>query len=199
MFSSWKYIERPPGFSEVAQWCKEHVSTATNNIQSQIGLQTPRNKFLYKFASDTSVKQKGKNKTLHDSLTHLTLEIHVNTRGEKNPDPLIDEVTMIIWCLEEETFPLDLDIAHEGIMIVHKENKDSNFPTQIQQCVGDIPVMFYETEFEMFEALTDLVLLFDPDILSGFEVHNFSWGYIIERCQKIHQFDIIEELARVKI
>lgn len=105
---------------------------------------------------------------------------------------------MIIWCLEEETYPLDLDIAHEGIMIAHKENMDSNFPTQIQQCVGNIPVMFYETEFEMFEALTDLVLLFDPDILSGFEVHNFSWGYIIERCQKIHQFDIVEELARVK-
>ncbi|CAI4054256.1 hypothetical protein SUVZ_16G1200 [Saccharomyces uvarum] len=198
MFSSWRYIAKPPGFNEVAQWSKEHLSTATKTIQSQIDLQTPRNKFLYKFASDTSVKQKRKKKTLFDSLTHLTLEIHVNTRGEKNPDPLIDEVSMIIWCLEEETFPLDLDIAHEGIMIAHKENKDSNFPTQIQQCVGNIPVMFYETEFEMFEALTDLVLLFDPDILSGFEVHNFSWGYIIERCQKIHKFDIVEELARVK-
>ncbi|CAI4053009.1 hypothetical protein SKDZ_16G1080 [Saccharomyces kudriavzevii ZP591] len=198
MFSSWKYLVRPPGYNAVARWYKEEISATKKNNESQIAMQTPRSKFFYKFASDTSVNRKRKKGVVHDSLTHLTLEIHVNTRGNKNPDPAIDEVCMIIWCLEEETFPLDLDIAYEGIMIVHKDFKDSIFPSQIQRCVDNIPVMFYETEYDMFEALTDLVLLFDPDILSGFEIHNFSWGYIIERCQKIHQFDIVNELARVK-
>ncbi|EJS41398.1 rev3p [Saccharomyces arboricola H-6] len=198
MFSSWKYVVKPPGYNEIAKWYKEHTFSRKKNVESQINLQTPRSKFLYKFASDSSVKEERKEKKVHDSLTHLTLEIQVNTRGDKVPDPIVDEVSMILWCLEEETFPLDLDIAYEGIMIVHKDFKDNSFPTQIQQCVGDIPVMFYETESDMFEALTDLVLLFDPDILSGFEIHNSSWGYIIERCQKVHQFDIIKELARVK-
>lgn len=62
MFSSWKYIRKPPRFDEVAKWCKEHGSTATKSIQSQIDLQTPHNKFLYKFASDASVKEKEKTK-----------------------------------------------------------------------------------------------------------------------------------------
>ncbi|CAI6799337.1 AIF_HP2_G0052520.mRNA.1.CDS.1 [Saccharomyces cerevisiae] len=61
-------------------------------------------------------------------------------------------------------------------MIVHKASEDSTFPTKIQHCINEIPVMFYESEFEMFEALTDLVLLLDPDILSGFEIHNFFVG-----------------------
>ncbi|CAI4823315.1 CDN_1a_G0053580.mRNA.1.CDS.1 [Saccharomyces cerevisiae] len=198
MFSSWKYALKPPTYDAVQKWYNKVPSMGNKKTESQISMHTPHSKFLYKFASDVSGKQKRKKSSVHDSLTHLTLEIHANTRSDKIPDPAIDEVSMIIWCLEEETFPLDLDIAYEGIMIVHKASEDSTFPTKIQHCINEIPVMFYESEFEMFEALTDLVLLLDPDILSGFEIHNFSWGYIIERCQKIHQFDIVRELARVK-
>ncbi|QHS76572.1 DNA-directed DNA polymerase [Saccharomyces paradoxus] len=198
MFSSWKYVLKPPRYDTVRKWYEEEPSIGRKNTESQISMHTRHSKFLYKFASDASVEQKRKKNGVHDSLTHLTLEIHSNTRGYKIPDPAIDEVSMIIWCVEEETFPLDLDIAYEGIMIVHKGSEDSTFATKIQYCIKDIPVMFYESEFDMFEALTDLVLFLDPDILSGFEIHSFSWGYIIERCQKIYQFDIVKELARVK-
>ena len=62
---------------------------------------------------------------------------------------------------------------------------------------GGVPVAVYDSEFDMFEALTDLVLVLDPDILSGYEVHSSSWGYIIERCLKVHKFSIADELSRV--
>ncbi|CCK72263.1 DNA-directed DNA polymerase KNAG_0J01820 [Huiozyma naganishii CBS 8797] len=190
LFNTWKYIKKPPSFQKVTNECKEQ---RIKKDQSQIEKYSD-SKFGYKYKSPGSYKKK--EKKIHDQLTHMSLEVHVNTRGDKNPDPLIDEVVIIFWCIDNETYPFELPLETEGIMCVIDDFSNKHQMTKIEQACHPLTVAFYEKEFDMFDALTDLVLLFDPDILSGFEVHMSSWGYIIDRCNKIHKFDFISELAR---
>lgn len=53
-------------------------------------------------------------------------------------------------------------------------------------------------EEDMLEAVIDIVLHLDPDILAGFEVHNLSWGYMVDRYQILTSRDMSKLLARVK-
>lgn len=40
---------------------------------------------------------------------------------------------------------------------------------------------YAETEEELYHILIEKVRLYDPDMLVGYELHNASWGYLIER------------------
>lgn len=196
LFTTWKYIKKPPSFKEVFTFNTTKFSKKKKHFQSQIDMASSHhNDFLYKFGSGDPLR-KGLNK-IQNHLTHFSLEIHVNTREDKRPDPLLDEVNMICWVLEDDTYPFDLDMEHRGIMVVNKDLEDKQFINKIECAAAPTTVAFYESEFDMFDALTDLILLFDPDILSGFEVHMSSWGYIIDRCTKIYKFNILEEIPRV--
>jgi DNA polymerase zeta len=55
-----------------------------------------------------------------------------------------------------------------------------------------------ESEERMFEQLLDFVLDLDPDILTGYEVHSSSWGYLIERAAKAYRMDLCERLSRIQ-
>ncbi|CCF59642.1 hypothetical protein KAFR_0H02330 [Kazachstania africana CBS 2517] len=193
LFSSWKYLPKPPTYYEVHD---DEVSKRKKmKDHSQIGKATQKNDFFYKYGSRATVPKKIS--TMQDKLTHFSLEIHVNTRDDLKPDPLHDQVSIIFWKIDDESYPFDFGVSSEGIMVLHDEREDGTLSKMLQDAAGSVPVAFYESEFMMFDALTDLVLLFDPDILSGYEVHLSSWGYIIERCIKVHKFNIIEEISRV--
>jgi DNA polymerase zeta len=46
----------------------------------------------------------------------------------------------------------------------------------------DIDVQYAESEIQLLELLLEKVRYYDPDLLVGYELHNSSWGYVIERC-----------------
>ena len=55
----------------------------------------------------------------------------------------------------------------------------------------------YETdELDLLNRMIDIVRELDPDILVGYEVHNGSWGYLIERARLKFEFDLASELSR---
>lgn len=195
VFSSWKYLKSPPSYHEVSKSLKSRKGKRA--FKSQI--ENPASKVDFYLKSNDKkeqIRKKKLTKASQTSLTHFSLEIHAQTSGPLLPDPEKDEVQMICWCLEEETYPHNIGLASEGIMVVKSPKMSWYFNDMVQQAAGDVPVAFYEDEFDLFDALIDLVLIFDPDILSGFEVHNSSWGYILERSRKIHNFEIAEEISR---
>lgn len=197
LFESWKYNKLPPSFQQVKNNSDPYSSVRSQ--QSQIGKFSKISPFLYKFKSMSANLKTKKKKVIHDTLTHFSLEIHVNTRESLRPDPQKDEVSMIIWKLDDETYPFDLEIETEGVMAVNPNPKDKLFQRRLKDAVGSTSIMFYDSEFDMLDALTDLILLFDPDILSGFEVNLSSWGYLIERSRNIHKFNLAEEISRVSV
>ena len=48
------------------------------------------------------------------------------------------------------------------------------------------------TELELLMKMADIVRRYDPDILTGYEVHNSSWGYLIERARFKYDFNFCD-------
>ena len=193
----WRYCKKPPTYTEVLESSKVMKSPRIRRFQTQIDKLFRSNKLSYKYPSDVPLRKNKKRKPVHDVMTHFSLEIQTASREDKLPDPLVDEVIMIVWKLDDELYPFDIASRSEGILVVNPNPEDEDFSTWVELASDNIPVAVYDSEFDMFEALTDLVLVLDPDILSGYEVHSSSWGYIIERCLSVHKFSIADELSRV--
>lgn len=189
LFASWKYLKMPPSFNDVAESVtrKERARHSISQIKKPTATKS--------LGNTSSIKR---SESIHDNLTHFSLEIHVNTRGDLLPDPRKDEVSVIFWKVDNDTFPFSIDLQLEGIMYTNKLERENLIET-LESISGGVPIMEYEDEFSMFDALTDLILLFDPDLLSGYEIHNSSWGYIFERSLSVHKFNIANEISRVNM
>ncbi|SCU82579.1 LADA_0C06458g1_1 [Lachancea dasiensis] len=191
--STWKYAPTPPNY-----WCVKSYATAkARKFRSQIVFQTLSNEFGYKFKSGNSLRSMSTGN--HLKLSHLTIEVFCTTRGSLLPDPAIDPVTLIFWKVEPGSFSVDIGISQEGLMAFSNENDHlSSLSSNLIEAAKPTPVAIYSSEDEMLQGLVDLVLLLDPDILSGFEVHSSSWGYVIDRCNLAYDRDFCEEIARVE-
>lgn len=183
--SRWRYIRSKPTYEE--------VSSSKNTIISKFSVLSDlsqKNRYGYKFATNAFKSQNNTSKVM----THLSMELHINTRADKNPDPKFDSISMVFWKIEDAPFLFELDIAKEGILVFLPSPQKSR---KWLDASDDIHISFYEDELEMIYALEDLVKFFDPDILSGYEIHSSSWGYLIDRCRKGLKHDFEEEISRV--
>nr|POE90174.1 dna polymerase zeta catalytic subunit [Quercus suber] len=157
---------------------------------SQIDGPTQRNKHGYKFSQkkkSTSVK--------HETgyMSTMSLEVHVNTRGDLAPDPERDEVAMIVWCRVDEQLG---NHPQSGVLVL---DKDVTLLSKIQHMVGgQLQVVAEDNELDLFNHIVDIVREYDPDILTGYEVHNGSWGFLIERARLQYEFNLPDEFSRMK-
>ncbi|KAI9825156.1 MAG: DNA polymerase zeta [Phylliscum demangeonii] len=62
----------------------------------------------------------------------------------------------------------------------------------------DILVDEESSELDLINRIVDIVRQQDPDILTGYEVHGGSWGYLIERARCKYEFNLCDELSRMK-
>ncbi|KAF2791127.1 hypothetical protein K505DRAFT_377011 [Melanomma pulvis-pyrius CBS 109.77] len=201
----WEIASAPPSFHDVEEWLRqeskqeidENTQKATmpepNSLPmdlSQIEGPTQRNKHGFKF----SQKKKSisvKHETQYMSI--LSLEVHVNSRGSLVPDPAEDEIQCVFWCIQGEEDSID-DRPRVGILCVSDEH---GIAKRIAKQVT-VEVEFEEDELDLINRIVDIVRQFDPDILTGYEVHNGSWGYLIERARMKFEYDLCEEISRMK-
>ncbi|OQE38287.1 hypothetical protein PENCOP_c008G04219 [Penicillium coprophilum] len=204
----WEFAPVPPSRSEVIQWFKELEASQASNQQapkipaemksrflSQIEGPTQKNAHGFKYSQNgvsTSVEHQAQH------MSTMSLEVHVNTRGTLMANPEEDEITCIFWCIQSEDEDLEVNSHLPGVhvgMVYHGEGKRPE--AKISKALT-IDVEHEPTELDLINRLIDLVRYYDPDIITGYEVHNASWGYVIERARKKYDFDICEELSRTK-
>ncbi|MCJ1288122.1 DNA polymerase zeta [Xylographa opegraphella] len=202
---TWEIGESPPTRFEVHRWIvagKDSTSSQAENPEqggqdafSQVDGPTQNNKYGFKYSqkqSSTSVQHE----TQYMSI--MSLEIHVNTRGSLVPDPEQDEISCIFWGLQSDGEGLDINSAlkgtHVGVLALsesgelgRKISKQTSAEVEVEQ-----------TELDMINRMIELVRSYDPDILTGFEVHGGSWGYVIERARIKYDYDLCDEFSRVK-
>lgn len=53
-------------------------------------------------------------------------------------------------------------------------------------------------EGAMMNTVIDRVRQLDPDILAGYEVHNLSWGYLVDRYQAAFSMDLTKLISRIR-
>lgn len=186
----WKYTPKMPACEDVKTWMKE-VNLQSNppsfNYESQIKGPTQKYKG-YKYSSLKTPPERINGNSMSQIL--LLVEIHINTREEKMPDPEQDEISAIFWGTNKENFMFDTDLPESGIFINSKSNQKFLSETENE-------ITCYDNELDMIIGLVSLVEYLDPDILSGFELHALSWGYIIERVKYKYSIDICRRLSRV--
>ncbi|WPG98667.1 DNA polymerase zeta catalytic subunit [Acrodontium crateriforme] len=212
--TAWEIMAVPPTWNEVQTWIENDQPSKGGELEhldvdgpptssqlkrknkpapelSQIDGPTQRNKHGYKFSqrkASTSVK--------HETgyMSTMSLEVHVNTRDELAPDPEKDEVTMVVWCLSDEQSDDDMRL---GIVVVNNDEDEQS--EKIRRIVGnEVKVDAEDDELDLINRMVDIVRECDPDILTGYEVHNGSWGYLIERARLQYEFNLPDEFSRMK-
>ncbi len=206
---SWEIGVPPPTFDEVRTWWNEAQETAKRtpksvlNISnpklkpylSQIDGPTPRNKHGFKYS-----QKKKSTSVQHEAqyMSTMSLEIHVNTRGKLVPNPEEDEVQCIFWCSKSDENFATSDQAslavQSGIVVL---SEDETLAKRIQKQTS-IEVVEESSELDLMTRLVGIVRAHDPDILTGYEVHGSSWGYLIERARFKYDYNLCDEFSRMK-
>ena len=200
----WSVIDIPPRRGEVEEWLQIKDQTQLDDgnpsIQprgadlSQIDGPTQKNKHGVKY----SQKQKSTS-VQHETqyMSIMSLEVHVNTRGSLAPNPEQDEVACIFWSIQSDDGPnsdASDDGVFSGILVLAS---DPSLGNRIARCTT-ASVQEEGTELDLLTRFVDIVRYHDPDILTGYEVHNNSWGYLIERARLKYEMNYCDELSRMR-
>ncbi|KAK0112200.1 DNA polymerase zeta [Cadophora gregata f. sp. sojae] len=208
---SWVIADPPPTYSDVAGWgrkdrlkrktyeysCRgEHPkATRSRTKLSQIDGPTQKNKHGFKYTQDqksTSVQHEAQ------YMSTMSLEVHINTRGSLLPNPEEDEVQCLFWCLQSDEHGLQVnqstDRAHIGAVVL---SVDGEITQRIARQVS-FDVQEETSELDLMIRMVEIVRSHDPDILTGYEVHGGSWGYLIERARLKYDYTLCDEFSRMK-
>ncbi|KAK5001290.1 hypothetical protein LTR28_012846, partial [Elasticomyces elasticus] len=222
---NWQIEKVPPTWQEVSSWLREPAAgnvdgdatfdpeglemkmPSASQIKrknrpaselSQIEGPTQKNRHGFKYAQrheSTSVQ--------HETqyMSTMSLEVHVNSREELAPDPAKDEVACVFWCIQSEdtaffTGPGAQDGIRTGIVALSGSNTGDIAKKIRQQSVFEVEEE--DNELDLINRMVDIVRAYDPDILTGYEVHNGSWGYLIERARLVYEYDLCDEFSRMK-
>ncbi|KAI1391929.1 uncharacterized protein F4822DRAFT_388925 [Hypoxylon trugodes] len=208
---SWEIAEPPPSFDEVKDWWTEKQAAARDSQEpvmrlndpelkpymSQIDAPTPKNKHGFKYSQkkkSTSVQHEAQYMSI------MSMEVHVNTRGKLFPNPEEDEVQCIFWCSKsDENFATGDNASlsvQSGIIVL---SEDGSLARRMQkESPTRTDVIEEASELELMTRMVEIVRTHDPDILTGYEVHGSSWGYLIERARFKYDYNLCDEFSRMK-
>ncbi|EXJ82232.1 DNA polymerase zeta subunit [Capronia epimyces CBS 606.96] len=202
--TEWTISKPPPRKIDVLSWIEEERAAKDNATTkeihthrqlSQIDGPMQKNTYGFKYSqkrASTSVQHE----TQYMSI--MSLEVHVNTRGPLMPNPEEDAVSCIFWCIQTDDEDIETngskDGVHVGILTVADE---AHMAKKLERIVP-YDVEEEATELDVLTRLVDIVRKYDPDILTGYEVHNSSWGYLIERARLKYDLNYCDELSRMK-
>ncbi|KAL9123251.1 MAG: hypothetical protein Q9187_000196 [Circinaria calcarea] len=206
---TWEVDRLPPTRSELQGWLDGEDSKdgpggkstlylkqlGAKGSLSQIDGPTQRNRHGYKYSQkqqSTSVQHE----TQYMSL--MSLEIHVNTRGGLVPNPEQDEITCIFWCFQSDDETLEVNGVNEGTHVgILVLSETGGLARKISQQTT-VEVEEESSELDLINRMVDIVRNYDPDVLTGFEVHDGSWGFMIERARSKFDYNLCDEFSRMK-
>ena len=205
---SWEIAKPPPSYHDLEAWWEleqrhldiaqrreSRISTNVRKCFSQIDGPTPKNPHGFKYT------QRGRSTSVRHEVQYMStmsLEIHVNTRGKLVPNPEEDEVQCIFWALKSDEASLSSQNSPEdiasGIIVLCVEG------TLTRQMLKATSAEVAEetSELDLMTRMVEVVRTYDPDVLTGYEVHGSSWGYLIERARHKYDYNLCDEFSRMK-
>jgi DNA polymerase zeta len=211
---SWEMANSPPAYAEVHSWFRsEEAARLANATTSHVPLRvvagsqgkgklsqvegpTQKNKHGFKYTQNQATCS-----VQHEAqyMSTMSLEIHINTRGDFVPNPEHDEVQCLFWGLHSDQAEHESNSNTEGIRVgVVVLSGNNTMAQNIAKQVG-FEIEEESSELDLMIHMVDIVRSYDPDILTGYEVHGSSWGYLIERARLKYDYDLCDEFSRVKV
>lgn len=118
------------------------------------------------------------------------------------PNPDTDEIKAIFYCLQTSQIENDQFIQNgmrEGYsvgVIIVGEDYDYDLNTRYEKLYG-YKFSIVVSEEELINHLISIVDAADPDILTGYETENSSWGFVSVRCTRKYGHTIFIHLSYV--
>ncbi|KAL6925417.1 hypothetical protein ACO0SA_000012 [Hanseniaspora valbyensis] len=209
-----EFIQKPPTYNDIIE---ESIISKNKNNKEKITFFNPygsffqsqtqniisktwkhKHKLMQNKISLHSNNDNDENISLHSPISNMFMELITSTQlTGRLPDPEIDEILFITWSLEAGNIGA---LQHNKGMFVKmsETSKEHNFfLNQLGQKIAkNFEVVFYDSERELISKFSEFVSILDPDILSGFEVHNESWGFLLNRGD-FFNIDLASILSRV--
>ncbi|KEP54925.1 DNA polymerase type-B family catalytic domain protein [Rhizoctonia solani 123E] len=190
--TGWEYAGVPPSSRVVKQWLdsvpSQDVKRAPKIGRSQIDGPT-QNTHGFKITQ----KKSGSAARQKQTISAMSVEIFVCTRGDLLPNPAEDAITCFFYSHSESGGDAEERADyHSGCVVVCPDQP----PLVDPRWIPGYKIEIVSSELDLLNTLIDLVREFDPDILAGWQVQTASWGYIDARC---HSTGLVlsEEVARV--
>lgn len=104
----------------------------------------------------------------------ISLEVYVKTRGALSANHDEDEISCIFWCIQSEDVDIEVNSNLPGVhagMIYQGESEEPK--ARISKALR-IAVEHEPTELDLINRLIDIVRYYNPDIITGYEVHRTS-------------------------
>ncbi|KAG0150212.1 hypothetical protein CROQUDRAFT_38756 [Cronartium quercuum f. sp. fusiforme G11] len=195
----WEFANRPPRLEELrARTIVEKAQRAENFLMvSQIEGPTQKDKYTPIKKAQT-MGEGAEEESQHMDV--LAIEIHgdliAKSREYLRPDPAQDEIEVVFYCLQSSRGQVVENGRKAGtcvgMIIVGGEGVEVP-----RYALGDYVVEVVETELELLNALIEKVRAWDPEVLTGFELESWSWGYVMHRGREL-DFDVVHEFGRVR-
>lgn len=127
----------------------------------------------------------------------MSLEIHCETRGHLRPDPEYDAIECVFYRIENNVPPNDPNVPTElnGILILSPPPTDDSAVRRRHSSARSI-ITYCDTERDLLLAVVALVARWDPDIFAGYEIEMASWGYVLQRGQRL-DMNLASLLSRI--
>ncbi|KAK6465757.1 hypothetical protein DFJ63DRAFT_283621 [Scheffersomyces coipomensis] len=197
--SRWECIIQPPSKESMNAWIVEQkmksVKKSRKILKSQFELKSEDNDFKFSYNSE---KIKRNNDDGFNSLTNFCLEIHVNTIDEKLPNPLNDKVTFVIYMFDDSNGMFEGHAFKSGILLLSDDSEsESRVYDKLSKLLNTHShIEVFNQEVDLVNRLVQIIEIFDPDILSGYEINALSWGYLIERFRVVHDINLLASFSR---
>ncbi|KAF9056176.1 hypothetical protein BJ165DRAFT_1522121 [Panaeolus papilionaceus] len=168
----WEYAHCPPSRKQVQQFRDKEFSKSRSKtrFRSQIEGPTPINTYGLK----ASPLKPDADSRARSQLSIFSLEVFVPTRENKVPDPEIDPVAAVFFTFRVS----DEDTAKSSVLVVQGNSFN-------QKRLRQFTMEEFSTEIDLINKLIDIVVDFDPDIITGWEVQYSSWGYLDQRSHSL--------------
>ncbi len=108
----------------------------------------------------------------------LALDIETETPTERIPEAKRDAITMISLAFSEKYKNQD------NLVLVSKHIKDA-----------EKDIICADDEKKMLEKLRDIILEYDPDVITGYNIQNFDMPFILGRMEEL---GVKKDIGRVK-
>ncbi|KAF9150775.1 DNA polymerase zeta [Linnemannia schmuckeri] len=208
-YQNWEPNLQPPSYTEALVWLKEDEERVKASLRSvaeastqqkrekisQIEGPTQKNRFGCK---NTPTKVAGSTAIEKDFLDVLSMEVHCRTRSGLLPDPKVDPILSVFYCWQTEREGLASNGWVPGFHVGIITYEGSGMLEKLALGPLGVSVEVAMDEGAMMNAVIDRVRQLDPDILAGYEVHNLSWGYLVDRYQATFSMDMTKLISRIR-
>ncbi|KAJ3890133.1 hypothetical protein GG344DRAFT_50208 [Lentinula edodes] len=186
--SGWEYAGAPPSVKEVQTWLRSFEGQLKQQLpklpsRTQIQGPTQVNKYGLKASP---MKIEGSVSRGKQDMSILSLEVFAPSNTGRLPHAEENELVALFY-----TFQMAEDEAeHLTHNVACVNSAQMNAAT-----LPGIALEVFSSELDLINSFIDIVIDLDPDIITGWDVQNSSWGYLAARARSFG-LELEELLAR---